>query len=76
MYHLEITTKAIKETFASHEITQIHREIDKILKLVSITYESNMLIKVRQLQNKYKLLKGNDFTIWNIQDSIIKIYKS
>lgn len=73
MYHLEITTKGFKEHFQSNEVTQIHKAIHETLQKTSITYVPKMLVKIRQLQNKLKPLATNDFIVWNIEKSIIKI---
>lgn len=75
MYQLEITTKGMKELFQFNEVSKMHKAIHETLQQVSISYEPKMLISLRQLQHKLKALKTNDFTVWNIEKSIIKIDK-
>lgn len=73
MYHLEIDTIGFKEHFESNEVTKIHKAIHEILQKVSITYNPDKLLKLRTLQTKLKPLATNDFIVWNIEKSIIKI---
>lgn len=75
MYQLEIITKGMTENFQHNEVTKIHKTINETLQQVSITYEPKMLISLRQLQNKLKPVANNDFIIFKVEQSIIKIDK-
>lgn len=75
MYKLEITTKGMKENFQFNEVTKIHKTIHETLQQVSITYQPTMLLALRTLQKHLKPIPNNDFIIFKVEQSIIKIDK-
>lgn len=72
-YCLTINTKGSIDYMQSNNQTELYKFLQKTLQETTIEYQETEILKLRTFQNKLKNIPINDFDVFKIYQSIIKI---
>jgi hypothetical protein len=74
-YIIEIDTFNVIEKYTAPSISQAHKLLTDKLHQLYIAFTKDEFIKLRMMQIHMQRTKINDFLLFKVEQSVIKIYK-